>query len=114
MGNELPGSPGFSLTGKVDWSEPLSDSLTLEAVFWVTYSEGSFRDILNDPDLRSDDYTTFNARLELLSAGGASIYISGTNIFDAEYVTSRRSLLGMLGEYYGAPRSFLGGVRYEF
>ncbi len=114
IGNKLPGTPSFSLTGKVDWSQPVNDNLTLDTALWVTYTDGSFRDIVNNPALKSDNYTIVNARLDLVTAGGLSLYITGENLFDKEYVTSVRSLLGMLGEYHGAPRTFAGGVRFEF
>lgn len=114
VGNELPGTPSSSLTGRIDWTRPLSEELTLDASVWATNSSEVFRDIANSAALESDDYTIVNTRFDLIFAGGVSVYISIDNLFDEEYVTSVRSLLGMQGEYHGAPRTFAGGVRYEF
>lgn len=114
LGNELPGSPGFTMTGKVDWGHEFNAQWTLDAALWASYSDGTFRDIENSDDLKSDSYTIVSARVDLISSDGYSFYMSGDNLFDDEYVTSVRTLLGMLGEYYGAPRTFKIGVRYEF
>lgn len=114
VGNEIPGTPGLSLTGKIDWSKPLQGGFTLNMALWASYADSAFRDIANSADLESDGYTVVSARVDLVTSGGYSFYLSGENLFDDEFVTSVRSLIGMLGEYHGAPRTFKFGVRYAF
>jgi iron complex outermembrane receptor protein len=112
IGNELPGTPQFSLTAGADWEQPLGDR-TLGVRLWGTYTDEAFRDIENSAELRSDDYALANLRLSLSDPAGWSVYVFAENLFDEEYVTSRRSLVGMLGEYHGPPRTVGLGLRYQ-
>lgn len=115
IGNELPGTPQASLNAKLDWSHDIASDWTLKASAWTTYTDGAFRDIENSRNLRSDDRFLANARLELgQTDGGLQFYLLGKNLFDKTYVTSVRSLVGMLGEYYGEPRTITFGMRYDF
>lgn len=115
LGNELPGSPKLSYTASADWKLPLANGFQLGALAWVTYADGAFRDIENTPELKSEDRTLVNLRLELANPDrGISVYAYGHNIFDEDYVTSVRSLLGMLGEFRGEPSTYGLGFRYTF
>jgi len=113
-GNELPGTPQSQFTAAVDYSQPIG-SLVLDASLWATYVDRAYRDIENTGALRSDDRTVVNARLTLSNPSvGWSAYVFAENLFDEEYVTSVRSLVEMLGNYHGAPRTVGIGVRYDF
>lgn len=115
LGNELPGTPELMFTGSVKWTSPLGNDWTMDATLWGTYVTSAYRDIANTPELKSDKYGIVNARLELRAPGDRwSVYLFAHNLLDETYVTSVRSLVGMLGEYYGPPRSVGGGIRYEF
>ncbi|MEQ9004833.1 MAG: TonB-dependent receptor, partial [Pseudomonadales bacterium] len=80
---------------------------------WASYAEGAYRDIENTRQLRSDSYTVANARVTLSDPAGWSVYVFANNLFDDEYVTSVRSLVGMLGAYYGPPRMWGAGFRFQ-
>ncbi|WP_417595964.1 TonB-dependent receptor [Parasphingorhabdus sp.] len=115
IGNELPGTPQASLSAKLDWSQDIGSDWELKTSAWASYTDGAFRDIENNRDLRSDERFLANARIELGQIdGGLQFYVIGKNLFDKTYVTSVRSLVGMLGEYYGEPRTVSVGVRYAF
>ncbi|MBB5519556.1 TonB-dependent receptor domain-containing protein [Amphiplicatus metriothermophilus] len=115
IGNELPGTPEASVTGAVAHSLPLGAAWTLNTTVWATYADSVFRDIENSPNLKSDSYALLNGRLELTQTeGGLSVYLFAKNVLDEEYVTAVRSLVGMEGNFYGAPRTFGAGLRYAF
>ncbi|HEX7035376.1 MAG TPA: TonB-dependent receptor [Pseudomonadales bacterium] len=111
-GNELPGTPELALTAGVTWEQPVG-ARTLGVRVWGTYTDEAFRDIENTEELLSDDYAIANARISLADPAGWEVYLFAENLFDEEYVTSRRSLVGMLGEYHGPPRTWGAGLRYE-
>lgn len=111
-GNELPGSPELTMSAGVTWERPVGER-TLGMRLWGTYTDEAFRDIENTGNLQSDSYALANARVSLSDPAGWSVYLFAENLFDKEYVTSRRSLLGMLGEYYGPPRTVGAGLRYQ-
>lgn len=113
-GNELPGTPETQFTAAIDYSQPVG-SLVLDASLWANYVDQAYRDIENTEALRSDDRTLVNARFTLSDpSAGWSAYVFAENLFDEEYVTSVRSLVGMLGNYWGPPRTYGIGLRYDF
>ena len=112
LGNELPATPELSWYAGLDWQQPVG-AYTLGAQLWATYTDEAFRDIENTEALLSDDFTVVNARVSLALEGNWSFYVFARNLFDDDYVTSRRALVGMLGEYYGPPRTYGIGLRYE-
>ncbi|MEX2963868.1 TonB-dependent receptor [Microbulbifer sp. TYP-18] len=113
-GNELPGTPENSITGDVNWSTEVS-GYGIDSRLWVVHSDAVFRDIENTPDLMSDGYTLLNARVDVGRAEGDwSVYMFGKNLTDETYVTSVRTLLGMEGAYYGEPRTWGAGFRWNF
>lgn len=116
IGNELPSTPGVSLSGKLQWFFPINDNMEINALLWATYSEGAFRDIENSPNLESDNRTLVNARVDFSPTAqqGLSYYVYVHNLLDKEYVTSVRILAGMEGKYYGAPRLIGAGLKYRF
>lgn len=115
LGNELPGTPKSQITVSLDHIQPLPSGLTLRTSFWANRVEGAYRDIENNETLRSEGRVLVNGRLTLSSPqAGWSLYAYGENLFDKEYVTSVRSLVGMLGNYYGPPRTLGVGLRYEY
>lgn len=113
IGNELPGTPQFMLTVSANWQRRITNSMTFGAALWGTYSDAAYRDIENTKALLSDSYGVVNARIDLISDRGWNIFFFGKNLADREHVTSVRSLVGMLGEYYGPPRSVGIGIRYQ-
>lgn len=115
LGNELPGTPNSQITVSLDHVQPLPSGLTLRTSFWANSVESAYRDIENNEALRSEGRVLVNGRLALSSPrAGWSLYAYGENLFDEEYVTSVRSLVGMLGAYYGPPRTLGVGLRYEY
>jgi outer membrane receptor protein involved in Fe transport len=112
VGNKLPGTPELSLAAGINWERPIG-AHTFGLRLWASYNDEAYRDIENSEALLSDDYAIANARLSLRSANNWTVYLYAKNLFDDEYVTSRRSLVGMLGEYYGPPRTVGLGMRYE-
>jgi iron complex outermembrane receptor protein len=112
VGNELPGTPELSLAAGIDWERQIGKH-KFGLRLWANYNDESYRDIENNEALLSDDYAIASARVSLRTANNWTFYLYGKNLFDEEYVTSRRSLVGMLGEYYGPPRTIGLGVRYE-
>ncbi|WP_405232512.1 TonB-dependent receptor [Lentisalinibacter salinarum] len=113
VGNELPGTPEFSATASATWEAPITGQRTLTVRGWATYTEEAFRDIENSETSLSEDHGTVNLRIGLNDSAGWSVYAFGENLLDEEYVTSRRVLVGMVGEYYGPPRTYGIGFRYN-
>lgn len=114
VGNSLPGTPESQFTVALDYSSSIG-SLVLDASLWANNVEGSFRDIENTAALKSQERFLVNARITLSDPGaGWSGYLFAENLFDKEYVTSVRSLVEMLGRYYGPPRIVGVGLRYDF
>lgn len=115
LGNDLPGTPKSQITVSLDHVQPLSSGLTLQTSFWASSVDGAYRDIENTEALMSERRVLVNGRVVLSSPrAGWSVYAHGENLFDEAYVTSVRSLVGMLGNYYGAPRTLKVGLRYEY
>ncbi|WP_187276518.1 TonB-dependent receptor [Parahaliea maris] len=114
IGNELPGTPGTSLTGDITWEGNAGD-FDLRASMWATYTDSTYRDIENTPALQAESYTLLNARVSLGDpARGWSVYLYGKNLADEEYRSSVRTLVGMQGAYFGAPRMYGVGVNWQF
>lgn len=115
VGNELPGTPEFQLTAGADYGVPLGDRFMLNGALWANHVTGAYRDIENNPALRSQRRTVVNTRVTLAdTVAGWAFYAFAENLFDERYVNSVRSLVGMLGRYHGAPRTAGVGLRYDF
>ena len=115
VGNDLPGTPDYQLTAGIDYTVPLMSNFTLDASLWAYNVAGAYRDVENTEELKSEDRFVVNARVTLARpAAGWSAYVYAENLFDDTYVTSVRSLVGMLGKYYGPPRSYGVGLKYQF
>ena len=114
LGNELPGTPKLSTSVQVDWNKRVSDSSVMNISAWYTITNGSYRDIKNTEALRSEDSQLFNLRADLTFNEKWMVYVSAENIFDKAYISSVRSLVGMEGRYYNAPRTLKAGLKYQF
>lgn len=115
VGNELPGTPQFQLNASVDYDVRVGRDLMLTGALWANHTTGAYRDIENSAALRSETRTVINARVTLAHMrDGWSVYAFTENLLDERYVNSVRSLVGMLGNYYGAPRTAALGLRYDF
>lgn len=115
IGNELPGSPKSQVTGAIDYAVELPADLMFEVSLWASHVNDAFRDIENTETLKSDQRFLVSGRMTLSNPGvGWSLYGYVDNLFDKTYVTSVRSLLGMLGNYYGPPRTAGVGLKYQF
>ena len=90
-----------------------------EMVFHVDAAHRAkhYRDAVNTPQLRTDDYTLVNGRISYRSAEGtweAAAFI--TNITDEIYITNGVSVLGLeyIEAYYSRPREWGFSLTYNF
>ncbi|MEC9358487.1 MAG: TonB-dependent receptor [Pseudomonadota bacterium] len=106
IGNELPNAPEWTANAALDHRVPVGASLIGFANLNVSHTDGSFREVANNPDLASEDVTLFGARIGMAPINERwSLYLWGRNLTDEEYRTySRRPLGAMITDQYGLPR----------
>ena len=106
IGNELPNAPEWTANAAVDYRVPVGPSLIGFANVNVSHTDGSFREVANNPDLAAEDVTLFGARIGMAPISERwSLYLWGRNLTDEDYRTySRRPLGAMITDQYGLPR----------
>ena len=67
-GNELPNAPEVTFTGRVKYDIPVGDALFVGLQLGTHYSDGVFKDAINDPIVAAESYWTFDASAALFSA----------------------------------------------
>ncbi len=107
-GNELPNAPGVSFTGRAIYEWSPSAGLTARLQAGAQYTQGTFKDALNDPVIASDDHWTFDARAAIGSdSGNWELAIWGQNLSNERYVEQGlNSGLGAGNRTFNAPRTY--------
>lgn len=113
FGNRLPYAPGNTFTPTVTYLHRTGVSLN----FSVEHISRQFADSLNLTTPSADgqngvvpSYTVLNSALNIpLRERGPVFFISGTNLADRRFITSRVD-----GIQVGRPRQVFGGIRWAF
>jgi len=107
-GNDLPNAPGVSFTGRAIYEWSLGSGLTARMQAGAQFTQGTFKDALNDPVIASDDHWTFDARAAIGSdSGNWELAIWGQNLTDERYVEQGlNSGLGAGNRTFNAPRTY--------
>ena len=107
-GNELPDAPEFSALLDVRYGFDLSGETSAEIAVGAQYQDSVFRDVVNDPLLKSDSYWLINARASIYLGQNWEFALWGRNLDDEEYTTQGLSQLSLGNGYrvYGAPRTY--------
>jgi len=115
-GNDLPNAPGVSFNGRAIYEWSVGSGLTARLQAGAQYTQGTFKDALNDPVIASDDHWTFDARAAIGSdSGNWELAIWGQNLTDERYVEQGlNSGLGAGNRTYNAPRTYGAQVSRRF
>ncbi|MGE0743274.1 MAG: TonB-dependent receptor [Hyphomonadaceae bacterium] len=107
-GNEIPNAPGLSFNARAIYEWNLTGDLVARAQLGADYSDGVFKDAINDPIIRADAYWLLDGRIALGSASGDwEVALWGANLADEQYVVQGlNSGLGAGNRTYNAPRTF--------
>jgi iron complex outermembrane receptor protein len=108
-GNELPNAPEITFSGRVKYEIPLGEALFLGLQVGTHYSDGVFKDAINDPLVAAESYWTFDAAASLFStADGWDARVWGKNLGDEQHVTQGLNVLalGYGNRYYSAPQTY--------
>jgi iron complex outermembrane receptor protein len=116
-GNELPNAPSFTFNARARYEFPIASGLKAVILGTARYSDGTFKDAVNDPLISSGSYWLFDARL----AVGADddkweVAVWGRNLSDDRHVVQGLDVasLGFGNRNYNAPRTYgvTGTVRF--
>lgn len=108
-GNELPNAPDVTFSGRVKYDLPIEDALFLGLQLGAHYSDGVFKDAINDPIVAAESYWTVDASAALFSASdGWEVKAWGKNLGDEQHVVQGLNVLalGYGNRYYSAPRTY--------
>ncbi len=116
-GNEMPNAPEVTFSGRVKYDVPVGDALFIGLQLGTHYSDGVFKDAINDPIIAADSYWTFDASAALFSAAdGWEIKAWGKNLGDEQHETQGLNVLtlGYGNRYFSAPRTYGATVSKHF
>jgi iron complex outermembrane recepter protein len=115
-GNEIPNAPGLSFNGRAIYEWNLGGDLVARAQVGADYSDGMFKDALNDPIIQAEEYWVFDARFAVGDvAGDWEVALWGANLTDEQYVVQGlNSGLGAGNRNYSAPRTYGISVSRQF
>lgn len=115
-GNEIPNAPGLSFNARAIYEWSVANNLLARAQIGADYSDGVFKDAINDPIIRADEYWLFDGRIALGSESGDwEVALWGANLTDEQYVVQGlNSGLGAGNRTYNAPRTYGVSVSRRF
>lgn len=107
-GNELPDAPKWSSLVDVRYGFDMGSDMSAEFAIDTQYQDSVFRDVLNDPLLKSKSYWLLNARAALFLSENWEFSVWGKNLEDEEYTTQEFNQVNLGNGYrvYGAPRTY--------
>ncbi|KRB44492.1 TonB-dependent receptor [Phenylobacterium sp. Root700] len=108
-GNKLPNAPEVTFNASAQYDARLNDAWTLRLQGGTRYSDGLFKDALNDPLLRQDSYWSWDGRVALLAnEQGWELAVWGKNLGDEQHLVQgvNNGALGVGFRTYNAPRTY--------
>ena len=107
-GNKLPNAADVTGTFRAIYEWPVWNGLMARVQGGAQYSDGVFKDAINDPVIAADSYWLYDARIAISDmAADWEIALWGQNLTDEQYVVQGlNSGLGAGNRTYNAPRTF--------
>lgn len=114
-GNKQPDAPARTYHLGTSYEYEFSSGYYLRFGVDSRFQSEAFRDALNDPLLKSDEYWVINSQISLI-AKDWRFTLWGKNLTDKRYVTQGLNQLVFGNGYrvYGAPRTFGISVSFDF
>ncbi|MEM1134023.1 MAG: TonB-dependent receptor [Pseudomonadota bacterium] len=114
----LPNAPHFTAGFSVNYITRLTDNLDLQIDGDVGHQSSSFISILNEPDLKRDANTIFNARIAFnFKDPEMQVFFGGRNLTDEVVIIDSRidpNTYGYNINWFNPPRVFYVGLRFDF
>ncbi|GAB4150535.1 MAG: TonB-dependent receptor [Sphingomonadales bacterium] len=109
LDNEFANAPKLSLNTSARYNIDLGDSGRIQLFTDAAYRSSQYRDAVNTPSLKSDNYLIWNARTTYISPSETfelSFFV--TNITDKIFVTNGTEVLGLgfVEAFYSEPREW--------
>ena len=117
-GNEIPNAPNYSVSGRLRYETPISDTLAAAFQTDFVHVDEHFLEPNNRDFLAEDGYTIVNARISLMPQSGpwqVSAWVK--NLADEEYRTAAQDIslaLGFSEIVTGVPRTWGVELEYRF
>ncbi|HEV8332578.1 MAG TPA: TonB-dependent receptor [Steroidobacteraceae bacterium] len=115
-GNKLPNAPDLTLGALARYETEFSTALGGAIQVDGSYSDGVFKDAINDPVIAQDSYVLVNARVALFNAARTwEVALWGKNLGDEQYVAQGLNTgLGAGNRNYNAPRTYGASFTYRW
>ncbi|NYI23637.1 TonB-dependent receptor [Sphingobium indicum] len=110
LGNDLPAAPHRTANASLVHKIQLGGGLEFTTTFDARHKSGEYKRLNNLPTSHVGSYTLLGLRGELSSDAGWSVFAYVRNLTDEVYLIDRNTAQRLVG----SPRTFGGGVRYEF
>ncbi|AEG51427.1 TonB-dependent receptor [Sphingobium chlorophenolicum L-1] len=110
LGNDLPAAPHKSANASLIHKLQIGGGLEFTTTLDARYKSSEFKRLNNLPTSRVGAYSVFGLRGEVSSDQGWSVFAYIRNLTDEVYLIDRNVAQRLVG----SPRTFGGGVRYEF
>nr|WP_321510292.1 TonB-dependent receptor [uncultured Hyphomonas sp.] len=116
VGNELPNAPNFTANGLIRYTTLLGSGLrgTIQADF--NHQASSFKDATNNPFMKQDAFTLFNARAAIASEDGPwelAFWVKNLTEEDYRVSGSDLSALGIINVTVNPPRTYGVTLRWK-
>ena len=108
-GNELPNAPSLTFNGRARYEFPIASGLKAIILGSARYSDGVFKDAINDPLIRAGSYWLFDARLAIAAGDDKwEVAVWGRNLSNDQHVVQGLDVasLGFGNRTYNAPRTY--------
>ena len=108
-GNHLPNAPSLTFNGRARYEFPVASGLKAILLGSARYSDGVFKDAVNDPLIRAGSYWLFDARLAIAAEDDEwEVAVWGRNLSDDRHVVQGLDVasLGFGNRTYNAPRTY--------
>jgi iron complex outermembrane receptor protein len=107
-GNELPNAPELSFNARATYEWDIGGNWFARAQFGADYSDGVFKDAINDPIIAAESYWLYDERFAIGDeAGNWELALWGHNLSDEQYVVQGlNSGLGAGNRTFNAPRTY--------
>jgi iron complex outermembrane receptor protein len=113
-GRSLPQAPRWSGGFDINYSAPLSGSLTLNANASYTFETISYLTAPNERAISTGGFERINARIGLEFANGLEVYAFGRNLTDERHLAYSARLSTFIVGVVSEPRTYGIGARYRF
>jgi iron complex outermembrane receptor protein len=115
-GNKLPNAPDLTLGALARYETEFSTAFGGAIQLDGSYSDGVFKDAINDPVIAQDSYVLVNARVAVFNVARTwEVALWGKNLGDEQYVAQGLNTgLGAGNRNYNAPRTYGASFTYRW